>query len=183
MPVSEATYEQLALEDDEGKWELVCGRPRQKPPMTTEHDETARRLVRRLIPQLDEDEFAVDKEGPKLRVPNGNYRIPDVCVLPSSLIERRLKEFPAQLESYGDPMPLVIEIWSPSTGDIDLTDKLREYQQRGDAEIWHIHPYERTLTAWRRRPDGGYDISAYTGGVVPVISLPGVAIDLDSLFR
>ena len=39
-----------------------------------------------------------------------------------------------------------------SFGLPELTDaagraetKLREYQLRGDAEIWRIHPYERTL--------------------------------------
>jgi Uma2 family endonuclease len=183
MPVTEATYERLALEDDEGKWELVCGRPRQKPPMTTEHDDTARRLVRRLNFQLDEAEYSVGQESPNLRVPGGNYRIPDVCVVPRVLVVRRKAEFPTRLEVYDEPMPLVIEIWSPSTGDVDGTEKLREYQERGDLEIWQIHPIDRTLTAWRRQRDGGYAMALYTGGIVPVASLPGVAIDLDSLFR
>ena len=124
MPVSEATYEQLALEDPEGKWELVCGRPRQKPPMTTEHDDVARDLVAELILQLPRTEFAADKEGPKLRVPSGNHRIPDVCVIPRRLIQRRKQELPRRLEVYDDPMPLVVEVWSPSTGDTDVADKL-----------------------------------------------------------
>jgi Uma2 family endonuclease len=182
MPVSEATYERLSLEDDEDTWELVCGRLRRKPPMTSEHYQPARRLVRRLNAQLDEEQYTVDKDGPKLRVPGGNYRVPDVCVIPSTLIERRLREQQGQFESFPDAMPLVVEIWSPSTGETDITEKLLEYQRRGDLEIWYIHPYERTLTVWRRRPDGGYDMTAYTGGVVPVVALPGVSIDLASLF-
>ncbi len=44
MPVSAATYERLALEDPEGHWELVHGRPRRKPDMATEHNDVMRIL-------------------------------------------------------------------------------------------------------------------------------------------
>ena len=37
MVVSAKTYEQVALEDPDGQWELECGRLRQKPGMTAEH--------------------------------------------------------------------------------------------------------------------------------------------------
>ncbi len=43
-------------------------------------------------------------------------------------------------------------------------------------------PYERTLTAWRRRDDGSYSETVYTGGVVEPVALPGVTIDLGLLF-
>ena len=33
MPVSAETYERVALEDPEGKWEPVCARLRRKPIM------------------------------------------------------------------------------------------------------------------------------------------------------
>jgi Uma2 family endonuclease len=75
-----------------------------------------------------------------------------------------------------------VEIWPRSTGDYDVEEKLPEYQRRGDLEIWRLHPYERTLTAWRRQPDGSYTETIYTGGVVHPVALPGVAIDLDALF-
>jgi len=55
------------------------------------------------------------------------------------------------------------------------------YRERGDAEIWFIHPYERTLTAWRRQPDGTYREDLYRGGLISVVSLPGVTIDFDAL--
>ena len=44
-----------------------------------------------------------------------------------------------------------------------------------------IQPYERTLTTWRRQPDGTYAEELYRGGVVPVASLAGVTIDVDAL--
>jgi Uma2 family endonuclease len=76
----------------------------------------------------------------------------------------------------------VVEVWSPSTGDYDVDAKLPVYQQRGDLEIWRIHPYERTLTAWRRQPNGSYQETIHREGVVKPAALPGVAIDLGPLF-
>jgi Uma2 family endonuclease len=79
-------------------------------------------------------------------------------------------------------MPFVAEVWSPSTGRYDVDTKLPAYQRRGDREIWRLHPYERTLSVWQRQPDGSYREFIHHGGLVPVASLPGVAIDLDALF-
>ncbi len=57
-----------------------------------------------------------------------------------------------------------------------------EGHRRGDTEIWLIHPYERTLTAWRRQPDGTYAETVYRGGPVQPATLPDVTIGLDTLF-
>jgi Uma2 family endonuclease len=183
MPISEATYERVALEDDEGKWELVCGQLRRKPPMTAGHQEIARILALDLGLQLPRRELSVGQDSPNLRVPGGNYRVPDVCVIPRSLIQQRRREHPTELELYDEPMPLVVEIWSPSTGERDLTEKLSEYQRRCDLEIWYIHPYERTLTAWVRQGDGSYRQTLYTDGAVRPAFLPNVTIELESLFE
>lgn len=86
------------------------------------------------------------------------------------------------IESYSSPLPLVVEIWSPSTGDYDVDSKIPEYQRRGDLEIWRIHPFERTLIIWRRQPDGSYTEEHVTGGIVTPVALPNVSIDLNTLF-
>jgi Uma2 family endonuclease len=99
------------------------------------------------------------------------------------LVDRRGHEHPRRLEVYEDPMPLVAEVWSPSTGDYDVEVKLREYQLRQDREIWRIHPYEQTLTAWRRQPDGTYSEAVYTSGSVQPVALPNVTIPLADLFE
>ncbi len=185
MPVSEATYERLALEDPEGRWELVCGRPRRKPGMTTEHGDAIRALDEMLVVQLGTlapGMYRVSSGTARLRIPGATYYIPDLCVLPREFIRRKLREAPLRLEIYDESMPLVVEVWSPSTGDYDVEQKLRDYQQRGDAEIWRIHPYEKTLTAWRRRSDGGYDETSYDGGSVQPVALPGVSIEIERLF-
>lgn len=181
MPVSVETYERVALEDPEGKWELVCGRLREKPLMTTEHNGAQRRLHRQLAVQLPEDAFTVSAESARLRISSGTFYVPDLCVIPIAL-ERRLRERPGTFEVYTDPVPLVVEIWSPSTGAYDVERKLEEYQWRADQEIWRIHPYERTLTAWRRQPDGSYVMTLQQGGAIQPVALPDVTIEIDRLF-
>jgi Uma2 family endonuclease len=180
MPVSEATYRRVALEDTDDSWELACGRLRKKPLMTTEHQEMARGILYPLIQQLDLREFVVS-EHVKVRTSTGSYYIPDVTVVPRAQT-RRLLEEPGTFEVYDDPVPLVVEVWSPSTGDYDVDDKFPEYRRRGDLEIWRLHPYDRTLTVWIRRKDGGYDERILLGGNVSPVHLPAVTINLDVLF-
>lgn len=90
---------------------------------------------------------------------------------------------PDTLAVFAGPLPLVVEVWSRSTGHYDVAAKLPIYQQRGDAEIWLIQPYERTLQAWRRQPDGSYMSQVHDAGSIRPIALPDVTIELASLFR
>src|SRR5688572_14952562 len=59
MPVSELTFRTVALEDPEGQWELHCGRLREKPAMSTEHNYIARGLTIDLQRQPDRNAFEV----------------------------------------------------------------------------------------------------------------------------
>lgn len=179
MPVSERTFLQLALEDP-NQWELYCGQLRRKPAMTAKHNNVAFELAFRLRQQLDPALFRVRHGMGHVRRTEESYYIPDVFVVPTDLVEPLLER--RVLESYDSPLPLVVEVWSPSTGDYDVDSKLPEYQRRGDLEIWRIHPYDRTLTAWRRQPDGTYAELHYTGGTVEPSALPNLSIDLDTLF-
>jgi len=179
MAISAETYERVALEDPHGGWELVCGRLRQKPPMTTEHQSTIRQAAEQFYDQIDRNLYAIDTAQTRVRISGENYLIPDLCVLPRELIHRRRREHPRELEIFDDPLPLVVEVWSPSTGERDRTEKLDAYRGRGDREIWLIHPYERWLRAWRRQQDGSYSETAYTGeNMIEPATLSGVRIAL-----
>ena len=149
--------------------------------MTAAHNSLEMELGFMLMSQLDRSLYHVRIDAGRVRRPGATYFIPDVFVVPTAFVEPLL-DLQDVLEVYDQPLPLVVEVWSCSTGDYDVAEKLTVYQQRGDLEIWRIHPYERTLTAWRRRPDGAYTESVYRGGIVHQESLPGVAIDLDALF-
>ena len=181
MPVSEETYKRVALEDQDEKWELHCGRLRRKPPMTTEHNVLGWLLGHSLQSQLPLTDYLVAVDNGKVRCGADRFYIPDVAVIPMQLV-RQLLARPHTFEAYADPLPLIAEVWSPSTGEYDVRSKLLEYQRRGDREIWLLHPYERTLQAWRWQPDGSYPETMYTGGMVQPVALPNVTIDLDTLF-
>jgi Uma2 family endonuclease len=180
-PMSEEAYRQFALGDPQGQWELHRGQLREKPGMSVEHGSVMMLLVEWLLNQLDRNEYQVRAHHARLRRSADTFYVPDVAVIPTPVVQALL-ERPGSLDAYPEPLPLVVEIWSPSTGGYDINEKLPDYQARGDLEIWYVHPYERTLTAWRRRPDGTYAESVYRGGIVRPESLPDVAIDLDALF-
>lgn len=179
--VSEQTYLRVAADDPNRQWELHRGRLREKPGMSVEHNDVTVMLAVLLANQLDRDLFRVRVNAGRVRHPAASYYIPDVFVVPTDL-ERAGRGRPGTLEVYGDPLPLVVEEWSPATGTYDVDSKLPDYRARGDQEIWRLHPYDRTLRTWRRQPDGRYVERFYRGGVVRVESLPGVTIDLDAMF-
>lgn len=179
--ISAATYERVALRDPDRQWELHHGQLREKPAMSFEHNDVMEVLPYQLHSQLDRSKFRILANGGRLRVNDRNYYIPDVAVVPTEMM-RALRDRPGRLEMYADPLPLVVEIWSPSTGSYDIRAKLAGHQERGDREIWRIHPYERTLTAWRRQSNGSYTETVYHEGIITPEFLPGVVIDLETLF-
>jgi Uma2 family endonuclease len=181
MGIREQTYRQVALEDPSGQWELHCGQLRQKPAMTFEHGYVGDEFYARFTQQLDRRAYRVRFNSARLRRSDAGFYIPDLCIVPIALIQPHRGQSD-QLEVYEEPLPLVVEVWSPSTGDYDLDTKLPEYQRRGDREIWRVHPYDRTLTRWIRQPDGSYVESHHEHGQIQPVALPGVTIDLDTLF-
>jgi Uma2 family endonuclease len=182
MPVSDVTYERVALEDRHSHWELHCGRLVEKPPVTAQHADIIERLYSQLRPQLPVDEYALRAEAGRLRRGSGSYYEPDLSVIPRAFVERLMRDRPTELEVYDEPILLVVEVWPPSTGNSDVVDKVPEYQRRGDAEIWRIHPHERTVTVWRRQTDGSYRETLHTAGVIRPAALPNVTIKIEALF-
>jgi Uma2 family endonuclease len=180
VPVTEQAFRKLALEDPNGLWEFHCGQARQKPGMSAAHNQTMSLLFGFLFQQLDRTQYAVRANAGHVRRSADRYYIPDVYVVPMELVLPQLGE--RDLETFDAPLPLVVEIWSPSTGSYDVNAKLIEYQARGDLEIWLVHPYERSVRSWARQPDGTYQETVDRGGIVRPIALPGVAVDLDALF-
>ena len=178
--ISEQEFRELSLNDSDHNWELWDGVLVEKPLMSMLHDGVASYLGHLLQSQLDRSQYWVNVNGGKTRYTARNYYIPDVVVIPVAFVQPHLSD-PRAFNAFSEPLPFVAEVWSLSTGDYDMAAKLPIYQQRGDHEIWFLHPYERTLIVWRKQPDGSYSEERYTGGIVPVLSLPGVTIDLDAL--
>lgn len=181
MPVSETTYLRLIAEDPDHTWELHRGRLWSKDAMTWEHADTYSYLGFLLQAQLDRREFIVHIDAGHLHRSETQYYVPDLIVVPREMA-RRLFAPGGVVEVYREPLPLVVEVWSPSTGRLDVDEKVPEYQRRGDLEIWRIHPYQRTLISWVRHGENRYDEIAYRGGIIRPAALPNVHIDLDALF-
>lgn len=180
--VSEEAYRELARMGEHRLLELHRGHLQEKPAVSYQHSYVTSELVESLLRQLDRAQFRVSLGQARLRVSSNTYYIPDVAVIPADL-ERSLRiAHPLKLDAYVDPMPLVVEVWSPSTGDYDFEAKLPDYQRRGDQEIWYIHPYHRTIAAWRRQPDGTYTEAMYRTGSVRAESLPDFEFDVEVLF-
>jgi Uma2 family endonuclease len=178
--VTEQEYREFALTDEGHLYELWDGVPREKPGMSMTHDAVAFLLGHLLQNQLDLRDYLVNVNGGKTRRSARYYFIPDVVVIPASYLLPHWGD-PRAFNAHAEPLPLVVEVWSRTTAAYDFDVKLQGYRERGDEEIWYLHPYERTLTVWRKQPDGSYSEELYRGGVVPVASLPGVTIDLDAL--
>ena len=179
---STRTFEQIALDEPERKWELHKGEVREKPAMSIAHGAASHDLVDQIVPQLDRSIYDYRRNWGRARHSARNSYIPDVLVVPVAVIDRLLLE-PSQLEVYRDPLPFVAEFWSPSTGSYDLDAKIPRYRERGDEEIWRVHPLERSVTAWQRQTDGSYAEFRFTTGKVAHHALPTGTIDLDRLFR
>jgi Uma2 family endonuclease len=179
--VSEQEYQNFVRSHPDGLWELHDGQLVRKPGMSFEHGEIAVMLAHSLLLQLDRSLFRVRLNDGRVRRPSDTVFIPDVMVFPT----RDAAEFrgrPGTLPTFAEPLPLVVEVWSPSTGSYDVDAKIPISKRRGDLEIWRIHPYERTLTRWVRQPDGSYAELVHRGGLISPMALPSVTIDLDVLF-
>jgi Uma2 family endonuclease len=179
--VNEETYQRIVLSDPIHKWELYDGRLREKPGMTWDHGRVAALLSHLLQLQLEPNQFQVAINDWRLRRSPDTVYIPDIVVVPVAF-GQELAGRPGVLAIFSQPLPLVIEIWSASTGDYDVDTKIPAYQRRGDLEIWRIHPYERTLTAWRVQSEGSYEQTIYREGSVRPAALANVAVDLAALF-
>lgn len=174
-------FERFIDEHPGQQWELVEGVVREKPWMASERNDPMFYLAHDIASQLDRKIFRVRSNSAHLQRSTSSFFIPDIIVFPTASFRESLGQV-QRLEKYEEPMLLVIEIWSRSSGNYDIDTKIPEYQARGDLETWRLDPYERTLTVWRRREDGSYQDSTYSGGTVRVESLPNVSIDLDALF-
>ena len=174
--IDAATDERLALYEGYGLVELRGREPIEKPPMSFRHARSIERFGRQLGRRLKPDQHLVFVESARLRVGNTSL-IPDVVVIPAAIERAAFERDPNRLAVYDDPVTLVVEVWPPSTGSYDVATKLPLYRARGDREIWSVHPFERTPTAWVHDAGGAYRESVASGGVEGA-ALPSVRVDL-----
>lgn len=182
MPITMQSFESIALEDPERNWELYRGQLREKPATSVSHNRTMARLAHQLSTQLDIQNYEVRSNTGRLRYGDEIYFVPDIYVISVELVAQSNAVLTESLEVIADPLPFVAEVWSPSTGNYDIEQKIPEYQRRGDREVWRIHPWERSVRRWVLQAEGTYQESNHLGGIIEPVALPAVRIDLDALF-
>jgi len=164
--IDNETYCRLALERPDRKLESIDGRLREKPRGSYRHNQTGIEAAFLLMAQLDWSVFHVRVEAGRLHVPEATYYVPDAFVFPVAMAEGFVGRDDL-LEVYDRPVPLVVEVWCRLAGEDTIRRKLADYQARGDAEIWFLHPFARTLTAWRRRKTAPTKRRSSPGGRPP----------------
>ena len=178
--LTEEDFEAFLLSGIEGHWELHDGVLVEKPGMTWNHQNVALELGHQLRLQLPKGHFRIQLES-RVRRPEATVLQPDVMVIPEHYGDE-FRNQPGRLAIFSKPLPLVVEVWSRSTGEYDVMAKLPIYMQGGDAEIWLIHPHEKAVTSWRRQSDGTSSAAIHQEGVVRLAALPDVVIDVAELF-
>lgn len=173
-----ATYERLAVLDEFKRTELWDGVPVEKPSMGHGHGDVMVALVAAIDHQLDFGRARLRVNHARLAIPGGSCYIPDIAILPAAAFGAI-----GDADLFHEPAMLVAENWSPSTGTYDVNVKFPSYMARGDVELWRVHPLERTVTRWVRMPDGRYEETTIAAGRIELAALPGVGVDLASIFR
>lgn len=177
--MSEADYVEFINSGVDGVWELHDGRLVEKPGMSWDHGRIITKLILSLGPQLDPEQHVVFTEL-RIRRTASTILLPDLMVVPTTYGEY-LRNRPI-LAIFSEPLPLVVEVWSPSTGDYDVDTKIPVYMERGDRDILRFHPFERTVRRWVHQSDGTYVESVHLDGTIALAALPSVTIDLNALF-
>lgn len=82
----------------------------------------------------------------------------------------------AELDEDGFHVPpdLVVEVTSPGTRSLDLTEKAAIYAELGVAEYWVVDLAQRRIVVHRRDAAGAYAATAHTDGVLTTAVAPGL---------
>jgi Uma2 family endonuclease len=152
------------------RYELVDGALVEMSLGTTKHGGVIRRLAKRIEQVAEQQgtdwiavqglvgiETAIDDD-------ESNVRIPDVTVM-SETQWNEMESRPGSATIFqGEPAPIVaIEVLSPSTKSTDLTDKRKEYAQRGVLEYWLINPKNDTFTVLQLDGMSYVEVGIYLG--------------------
>ena len=167
----------LAYDDGTNtRYELVDGILVEMSLGTTKHGGVIRRIAKR-IERISEDEgtgwIAVQGlVGIETDVPGktDHVRIPDVTVMSETqwdIMEQRPGSSTIFLNE--SPPIVVVEVLSPSTKTIDLTEKRAEYADRHIPEYWIINPVSKEITVLRLDNGAYVEVGLFRGNE-PIVS-------------
>lgn len=161
----------------EGREEVVNGEIRFMPPNKSPHPQVMRALQVMFARQLDlaATEFFASTFGLVIRSEPLTCRSPDIAVFErSTMVER---------DGYYHSAPqLAIEVLSPSETRKEISEKLRDYESLGTAEVWLVSPEAATVEILYLE-DGKLRRSAILAeGILKPKHFPGVQIDIAQIW-
>ncbi|MGH2522757.1 MAG: Uma2 family endonuclease [Anaerolineales bacterium] len=156
--------------------ELSEGRLIVRPMPTPDHQRIVRKLLLILNAWALTHAAEVFFAPMPVRLWRGKFREPDVFLYTAEHRDRIAKQ-------YGGPPDLAVEVWSPSTGDVDADEKMIEYAQAGISEYWIVEIETPRLAQYVLRA-GTYELQAEFGAGATVRSaiFPDLEFGLDSLY-
>ena len=146
------TYEEYRLFPDDGRrHEIIDGEHYVSPSPNTNHQSTSRHIQFALYEQLEKPGLGYVFDAPMdLELAPTDVVQPDLIVVLSA---NRQIILPSRLRGVPD---LVVEILSPSTGEMDRTLKRSLYETHRVPEYWLVDAEERSILRYRLGP-AGYD--------------------------
>ena len=134
--------EMHALPDDGNKYEVIRGELFVTLAPTYEHSRIVAQLTRILVPY-------VEREGLGLVYhPRAVLRFEDSEVEPDIMVRNEAEE---NADYENAPVPsLIVEVFSPSTKNLDKTHKRDSYMDAGVGEYWMVDARERLITVIRK---------------------------------
>jgi Uma2 family endonuclease len=172
------TYEEwLQMPIVDGREEVVNGEIRIMPPNKMPHPRVITNLTVAFLRQLDLKavEFFGSTFGLVIRREPLTSRAPDVAVFDrSTMVEE---------DGYVHSAPqLAIEVLSPSETRKEITEKLRDYESIGTAEVWLVSPEAATVEILLFE-DGTLRRSAILAeGILKPKHFPAVQIDISEIW-
>jgi Uma2 family endonuclease len=186
-----ATQRRMSLEEyltyDDGtntRYELVDGVLVEMSLGTGQHGRAIRKIAKALESEAESKEkdwialqglvgIAINGSGE-----DSNIRIPDITVLPEAQWDAIADRAGSATIFRDEAAPIaVIEVLSKSTKSVDLTEKRREYAQRGIAEYWLIDTKNSSIRVLFLANDTYTEVGIFQG-VMPIVSpsFPGLKL-------
>lgn len=152
------------------RYELVDGVLVEMSLGTGKHGRAIHRLAKRLeaaAENLGTDWLAIPGlVGVETDVPGktDHVRIPDITMLPEPQWDA-IADRPGSATIFLDESApiVVVEVLSPSTRSIDLTEKRAEYIKRGIPEYWIINPISRAIIILQLKNGAYVEVGMFRG--------------------
>ncbi|MDR2027981.1 MAG: Uma2 family endonuclease [Treponema sp.] len=174
------TYADYLSWDGEGRYEIIDGEAYMMAPPSRMHQEISMALSTRIYNFLQGKPCKVYATPFAVRLNPLPGNRDDTVVEPDLAVVCDSSKLDDQ-GCNGAP-DLIIEILSPSNARYDRITKFQKYREAGVREYWIVDPEEKSLLVYVLK-NSEYVASAYEEtALVPVTVLPGLEIDLKTVF-